>query len=65
MGKPSGKRNRKKKFKKVNKEKFIKVHCGNCPSFVNEKDVEIDKIEGEVLTFICPNCNATQKSIRF
>jgi len=40
MAKPSGKRNRKKKFKKINKEKFIKVHCGNCPAFVNEKDID-------------------------
>jgi len=66
MAKPSGKRNRKKKFKKINKEKFIKVHCGNCPAFVNEKDIEIiDEIDEDILTFICPNCNTQQKSKRF
>ena len=64
-----------KKHKKGNgkgKKKFVykkepKVHCSNCPAFVNEADTEFVNIEEDmqgvdVLTFICPNCKTEQKS---
>lgn len=69
MGKkPSGKRNRKKKFKKW--EKKINVHCSTCPRWIDEKQVEFINIEEDIqghdiLTFKCPKCNTEQKSKRF
>jgi len=64
-----GKKNKKGKEGK-NKLKYNrkpKVHCSNCPAFVNEDDVEFLNIEEDIQgvdveTFICPYCKTEQKS---
>ena len=67
MKKGKKKNNNKRKF--VYK-KVIKVHCSNCPTWVDEDKVKFVNIEediqgADVLTFICPHCNTEQKSRRF
>lgn len=62
----------KKSKKKQNKKQYKyepkpKVHCSNCPSWVNVSDVKFLNIEEDiqrvdVMTFECPKCKSTQKS---
>lgn len=61
-----------KKSKKKNKKKYVherkpKVHCKNCPAWVNVDDTEFINIEedfqgADLMTFECPHCNTKQKS---
>lgn len=56
--------------KKYQYEKKIRVNCGKCHKWINEKDTEFVDIEedfqgADVLTFICPICKTEQKSRRF
>ena len=44
-----------------------KVHCSNCPAFINKYDVTIANIEEDIqgvdlVTFMCPKCKTIQKS---
>jgi len=50
-------------------EKTIQVHCSTCKEWMDEKTVKFENIEegmrGEdILTFVCPKCNTTNKSMR-
>jgi hypothetical protein len=50
-------------------ERIIKVRCGTCKKDFNEQDVEFlnieEDIEGrDVMTFKCPDCGESQKSLR-
>lgn len=47
----------------------IKVCCGKCDDFIPESEVEFVNIEEDfygqdLLTFKCPKCGTTQKSLR-
>mgnify|MGYP003132491330 CR=1 FL=1 len=49
--------------------KPIKVSCNDCKRSTDESTVEFVNIEEDiqgrdVLTFVCPYCNTTQKSYR-
>jgi hypothetical protein len=55
----------KKKSKKYQQKP--KVHCSNCPAFIDEDKTKFVNIEEDiqgvdVLTFICPECKTKQKS---
>ena len=47
----------------------IKVWCGECQEWftqdkVQTKNIEEDYMGRDILTFECPECNSTQKSLR-
>ena len=49
--------------------KTIKVMCNDCKQSTDESKVEFVNIEEDIqgrdiLTFVCPYCNTTQKSFR-
>jgi hypothetical protein len=67
MGKRKFKNKKGKKVKKYQRQRKAKVHCSNCPAFVNQDETKFINIEEDtqgvdVLTFECPYCNTEQKS---
>lgn len=57
-------------MKKFKFQKKITVLCSKCKERHDEQDVEFLNIEEDlwgrdVLTFKCPSCKATSKSLRF
>jgi len=55
------------------REKMICVVCRNCGARIDERDIpndgnldiEEDEMGRDVLTFTCPKCGATSRSLRF
>ena len=50
-------------------ERTIRVHCTKCNEWMDEGTVEATNIEEDFqgrdnLTFICPKCETTNKSLR-